>query len=354
MSAVQAGDIAQQEEYLQTQVREVEQLMSQHVNTTCRSTEDIVIPAGHKLMRAVTATVDEPASNLHCTMMFEVNGTKQTAPIDPDEFDWESETVTDICPVSEHTSESDSDDEPELISESETESDEDTKEEEDEEQIQTTKHNVKAKPTRAPQQTQSGVSAIPPMIVRPSITQTASAYVQLAVANESGTASLVIRKGEALATLTQIKQTDIKHQQTAVLTDTANRNTVASAHHSKDRRGEAERAETKAAAEKERLKEKKMIWDFIRTKSGQQIIAAVKAGEMIGSIKFQDWVQDVGDHLKFGPRTTPQLQADMPCLLYAMRMVLTKNPKKPCVMKGFEGVIKLIDPNTTHQKRKPS
>jgi UTP:GlnB (protein PII) uridylyltransferase len=87
VSTVQADDIAQQEEHLQTQVREVEQLMSKQVNTTCRSTEDIVTPAGHKLMRAVTATVAELASNLHCTMMFEVTGTKQTAQIDPNEFD---------------------------------------------------------------------------------------------------------------------------------------------------------------------------------------------------------------------------------------------------------------------------
>ena len=45
--------------------------MAQQVNTTCRSTEDIVIPAGHKLVRAATATIDESASNLHCTMMLE-------------------------------------------------------------------------------------------------------------------------------------------------------------------------------------------------------------------------------------------------------------------------------------------
>ena len=95
--------------------------------------------------------------------------------------------------------------------------------------------------------------------------------MQIAVSNESGTAPLVIRKGEVLATLRQIKQADVKHQQTAVITETANRNTVASAYHSEDKRGEAvlaERAETKAAAEKERLKEKKATWDFIHTKSG--------------------------------------------------------------------------------------
>ena len=76
--------------------------------------------------------------------------------------------------------------------------------------------------------------------------------------------------------------------------------TVASAYHSEDKRGEAERAETKAAAEKERLKEKKAIWDFIHAKSGQQIVKAVKASTPIGSISFLDWVTDVGDHLKFG------------------------------------------------------
>ena len=107
------------------------------------------------------------------------------------------------------------------------------------------------------------------MIVRPNITQTASAYVQIAVSNESGTAPLVIRKGEALAKLRQIKQGDVKYQPAAVITDATNRNTVASTYQGEDKRGEAERAETKAAAERERLKEKKAIWDFIHTKSGQ-------------------------------------------------------------------------------------
>ena len=66
-----------------------------------------------------------------------------------------------------------------MVSEPETEPDGDTAEEEDEEQIQTTTYEVKAKPTRVPQQTLSWVSSIPPMIVRPSITQTASAYVKV-------------------------------------------------------------------------------------------------------------------------------------------------------------------------------
>ena len=185
------------------------------------------------------------------------------------------------------------------------------------------------------------------MIVRPNITQTASAYVQIAVSNESGTVPLVIGKGEALATLRQIKQGDVKYQPAAVITDATNRDTVASTYQGEDKRGEAERAEAKATSEKERLKEKKVIWDFIHTKSGQQIVQAVKAGTQIGSISFTDWVKDVGDHLKFGPRTKPQLREDMTCLLYAMRMVVAKNPKKPGVIKGFEGVIKLVDPNTT-------
>ena len=111
VSTVQADAIAQQEEHLQTQVREAEQLMSKQVNTPCRSAEAIVIPAGHKLMRAVTATVDEPAPNPHCTLMFEVtmSWTKQTAQIDPSEFDWETSTVTETSPAPEHTLESDSD-----------------------------------------------------------------------------------------------------------------------------------------------------------------------------------------------------------------------------------------------------
>ena len=95
---------------------------------------------------------------------------------------------------------------------------------------------------------------------------------------------------EALATLRQIKQTDVKYQPAAVITDTTNRETVASTYHGEDKRGDAERAGTKAAAEKERLKEKKAIWDFIHTKSGQQIVQAVKAGTQIGSVSFTDWV----------------------------------------------------------------
>ena len=79
---------------------------------------------------------------------------------------------------------------------------------------------MKAKPTGAPRQAHSGVPAIPPMIVGPSITPTTSAYGQLAVSNGPGTAPLVIGKGEALATLRQIRQTDVKHQQAAVIPDT--------------------------------------------------------------------------------------------------------------------------------------
>ena len=82
--------------------------------------------------------------------------------------------MTEDSPAPEHTSESDSDEEPDLIRESETESDEDTEEEDDEEHIQNAQHEARAEPTMAPQRTQTGVSAIPPMIVRPSITQTAS------------------------------------------------------------------------------------------------------------------------------------------------------------------------------------
>ena len=53
-------------------------------------------------------------------------------------------------------------------------------------------------------------SAVPPMIVRPQLTPTATAYVQIAVSNENGTAPLVIRKGEALAQLRQISQNQVK------------------------------------------------------------------------------------------------------------------------------------------------
>ena len=70
----------------------------------------------------------------------------------------------------------------------------------------------------------------------------------MAVSNESRTAPLVIRKGGALATLRQIKQADIKYQQSAVTTNATNRETVAITYWSEDKRGETERAETKASA----------------------------------------------------------------------------------------------------------
>ena len=36
----------------------------------------------------------------------------------------------------------------------------------------------------------------------------------------------------------------------------------------------------------------------------------------------------------------------MTCLLYALRKVVAVNPKKPGIIKGVEGVIHLVDPDT--------
>ena len=115
VSAVQVASIQSEESELQRQIADIEQLMSsKNVTTTCRATENMLIPPCHWERQAVTATVNMPADQLHCTMVFEVNGIKAVTDIDQGEFDQEEEEDT-----------------PELVSESESETDSASDSEED-------------------------------------------------------------------------------------------------------------------------------------------------------------------------------------------------------------------------------
>ena len=71
-----------------------------------------------------------------------------------------------------------------------------------------------------------------------------------------------------------------------------------------DSRSVEDRQAEKAHTEKNRLQEKAEIWDFIKSKSGRQIVQAVKQGKKIGRITLQEWEAEIVAHLKFGPRTT--------------------------------------------------
>ena len=99
------------------------------------------------------------------------------------------------------------------------------------------------------------------------------------------------------------------------------------------------------AKERERIKEKAQIWGHIGKLTGQEIVQLVKGGTQLGTVTFETWKSNVEGHLKFGPRTPAVTKEDMTCLLYALRLVVAVDPKKPGVMKGFEGKIELRDPN---------
>ena len=71
----------------------------------------------------------------------------------------------------------------------------------------------------------------------------------------------------------------------------------------------------------------------------------MKGGTPLGNTAFETWKSNVEGRLKFGPGTPNETQGDLTCLLYAMRLVVAVDPKKPGVMKGFEGKIELRDPN---------
>ena len=91
---------------------------------------------------------------------------------------------------------------------------------------------------------------------------------------------------------------------------------------------------------------------MIHDTAGRDIVKMVKSGTQIGSVSFTQWKHSVEQDLKFGPRITSELQEDLQCLLYALRLVVAKDPKKPGAMKGFEGTITLVDPTTTPVKCK--
>ena len=340
-SEQQAEDINITVAAIDEQIEQVKHAMAdKRLHTVCRATEDMCIPPGCRLEKAITATVDAPASELHCTMVMEVTSLKRVAHQDKHEFDLKSDSKGSDQSDSDKPDQSDSD-EPDLIRESESDS-EDEESESEEEGVTTVQQDS------IPEEE----AAVPPMIVRPQITSGARAYVQIAISNEHGTAPLIIRRGDALATLKSVSKDNIKQSTTAVIDLETQLAQQGSAAVITDSKSVEERQAEKAHTEKHRLQEKAEIWDFIKSKSGRQIVQAVKQGKKIGRITLQEWKTEIGAHLKFGPQTTKTQKEDITCVLYALRLVVSKDPKKPGVMKGFEGVIKLVDPNTTPVKCK--
>ena len=85
------------------QMEQVKQAMADKMlHTVCRATEDTFIPPGCKQEKAITATIDASAAELHRTMEIEVNSLKRMAHQDGHEFEPDSDG-----------------EEPELLSESE-------------------------------------------------------------------------------------------------------------------------------------------------------------------------------------------------------------------------------------------
>ena len=121
VSACQLSEIAETIAEMQSaesqQVKEVKTMLNTtDMEATCYATEDIHVPAGQRLEKAVTAAIDMPLDQLHCAMIFEAEGIPSIAMADSDYS----------------RSESDGSNAPELLSESESESyssDEDESEE---------------------------------------------------------------------------------------------------------------------------------------------------------------------------------------------------------------------------------
>ena len=172
-------------------------------------------------------------------------------------------------------------------------------------------------------------------------------HIALAVSNEHGTEPLIIRQGQVMATVRRVPESSIRHSKSMQWTPTPDKQHQAAA----SVQSQPESAE-RVQAEVKRIAEKDVIWSLIHDKSGKDIVKAVKAGQQIGEISFAQWKATVTDELKFGPRITVKLQEDLTCLLYALRLVVAKDPKKPGVMKGFEGTITLVDPATEPIKSK--
>ena len=187
----------------------------------------------------MTAAIDMPLDQLHCAMIFEAEGIPSIALADSDYSGSESDGSSAPELVSESESESYSSDEdggeessdqnqqphrdrhsaqhksrlrsavvtaatPEVACQGQTTTGEHPKEQQAKlhraEAMDRIKQRLKQqRATEAAMQTERS-TAVPPMIVQPPMTGTTTAVVQLAVSNEDGTAPLVIRKGDALAT----------------------------------------------------------------------------------------------------------------------------------------------------------
>ena len=114
----------------------------------------------------------------------------------------------------------------------------------------------------------------------------------------TGTAPLIIRKGQALATLRQIKTEDIKHGLVASVNvdieeakpAEAQSRELAETHRQQQTQAEAtavSKAKEKEEEEAARLIEKADIWKIIGKRTCRQIVAWVQAGHQIGNISLQ-------------------------------------------------------------------
>ena len=124
-----------------------------------------------------------------------------------------------------------------------------------------------------------------------------------------------------MATVRRVPESSIKHSKSMQWSPTPDRQHQAAA----SVQSQPESAE-RVQAEVKRIAEKDVIWSLIHDKSGKDIVKAVKAGQQIGEISFAQWKATVTDELKFGPRITMKLQEDLTCLLYALRLVVAKDP----------------------------
>ena len=62
------------------QIEQVKHAMAdKRLHTVCRATEDMCILPGCRQEKAITATIDAPAAELHCTMVMEVTSLKRVA-----------------------------------------------------------------------------------------------------------------------------------------------------------------------------------------------------------------------------------------------------------------------------------
>ena len=94
------------------------------MTVTCRATEDLYLEAGHRCEHAVMASVDVTADKVHCTMVFEAEGTIAAPQVDTsddrhEDQDWltdsddDGDSTPDLLSLDSSTEDSDTgDDEP--------------------------------------------------------------------------------------------------------------------------------------------------------------------------------------------------------------------------------------------------